>query len=56
MEEIWDVQVDGSLTRGESGLGVVISPPQGKKLMYTIRFTFLTLNNEAEYKALIIRL
>lgn len=35
---------------------MVVSPPQGKKLMYTICLTFLTSNNEAEYKALIVGL
>lgn len=35
---------------GGSKLRVVISPPQGKKLMYTICLAFLTSNNEAKYE------
>lgn len=53
VEERWDVQVDGSSTKGESGLEIVIFPPQDKKLMYIIRLTFPTSNNEAKYDALI---
>lgn len=46
---MWELQADGSSIRGGSRLGVEVSPPQGKNLMYTIRMA----NNKVEYKALI---
>lgn len=51
--KVWQVQVDGSSTRVGSGVGVVVEPPGGSKMMYCIRLGFPSSNNESEYEALI---
>ncbi|KAL0402484.1 UNVERIFIED_CONTAM: hypothetical protein Slati_4278300 [Sesamum latifolium] len=52
--EKWLFHVDGSSTIQGSGVGIVITSPQGENLEFAIKFGFKASNNEAEYEALII--
>lgn len=54
--DAWKVYVDGSLTKGECGVGVVLISPEGTVLQYALRFDFETTNNEAKYEALLASL
>ncbi|KAK4389850.1 hypothetical protein Sango_2322000 [Sesamum angolense] len=53
-ERPWLLHVDGSSTTQGSGASVVITSPQGKDMEFAIKFDFKTLNNEAEYEALVL--
>ena len=50
--DIWTLFVDGSSNFRGAGLGVVLKPPQGDKIVRAICCEFKTTNNEAEYEAL----
>lgn len=50
------MQVDGSSTKAVSGVGVVVEPLHGAKIIYCIRIGFLPTNNKAKYEALIVGL
>ena len=52
-EGTWILHVDGSSNRKGSGLGLVLTSPNGDKIEQSIRFGFRATNNEAEYEALI---
>ncbi|KAL0411741.1 UNVERIFIED_CONTAM: hypothetical protein Slati_3763800 [Sesamum latifolium] len=53
-DQVWLLHVDGSSTTQGSGVGIVITSPQGKNLEFAIKFGFKASNNEAEYEALVI--
>ncbi|KAL0367030.1 UNVERIFIED_CONTAM: Ribonuclease HI [Sesamum radiatum] len=53
-DQKWLLHVDGSSTAQGSGVGIVISTPQGEDLEFAIKFGFKASNNEAEYEALVI--
>ncbi|KAL0458758.1 UNVERIFIED_CONTAM: hypothetical protein Slati_0503000 [Sesamum latifolium] len=53
-DQKWLLHVDGSSTTQGSGVGIVITTPQGKDLEFAIKFDFKASNNEAEYEALVI--
>ena len=55
-EHVWKIHVDGSSNSRENGVGVIIIDPGKVKLCYTLQFGFKTLNNEAEYVAIIASL
>ncbi|XP_060969882.1 uncharacterized protein LOC133037084 [Cannabis sativa] len=49
----WMLAVDGSSNSKGSGLGIVLTSPQGDVMQRAIRCDFKLTNNEAEYEALI---
>lgn len=51
--ELWTVQTDGSSTKGRSGVGVIITSPEGDILKYGVQLQFPATNNEAEYEAIL---
>ncbi|KAL0455790.1 UNVERIFIED_CONTAM: hypothetical protein Slati_0918200 [Sesamum latifolium] len=53
-DQKWLLHVDGSSTAQGSGVGIVITTPQGEDLEFAIKFGFKASNNEAEYEALVI--
>ncbi|XP_074570542.1 uncharacterized protein LOC141827199 [Curcuma longa] len=50
---VWKVFVDGSSTKGGSGVGVVLSSPHGDTLQLAVKLHFRATNNEAEYEAVL---
>ena len=48
----WLLFVDGACSQ-ESGAGIVLIPPNGEALEYSMRFAFSSTNNIAEYETLI---
>lgn len=46
----WELLVDDSSTKSGCGARLVLKPPVGDKMEYTIKFEFLGSNNEAEYE------
>ncbi|XP_021733078.1 uncharacterized protein LOC110699873 [Chenopodium quinoa] len=52
----WALYVDGSSSKAGSGAGLVIISPEGEMFEYAVKFAFYTLNNEAEYEAVILGL
>ncbi|XP_062151978.1 uncharacterized protein LOC133860372 [Alnus glutinosa] len=52
-ELTWVVYVDGSSTRGRSGVGVLLRNLEGQEFGFAIKLDFVTTNNEAEYEAVI---
>ncbi|XP_004301000.1 PREDICTED: uncharacterized protein LOC101306143 [Fragaria vesca subsp. vesca] len=50
---LWKLFIDGSVTRNESGAGIILETPDGFKHKYALEFQFKTSNNAAEYEALI---
>jgi len=49
----WKLYVDGARNDYCSGAGVVLETPDGRSLCYALRLELLSMNNEAEYDALI---
>ncbi|XP_074362626.1 uncharacterized protein LOC141702943 [Apium graveolens] len=49
----WILHVDGAVTNGGAGAGIVLVSPEGHHLMSAIHFKFYVINNDAEYEALI---
>ncbi|GJV22136.1 reverse transcriptase domain-containing protein [Tanacetum coccineum] len=52
-QEPWTLFIDGSSCVDGSGVGLILTSPEGTEFTYVLRFQFTTSNNEAEYKALI---
>ncbi|KAL5847401.1 hypothetical protein ACOSQ3_010925 [Xanthoceras sorbifolium] len=52
-KEDWTLAIDGLSNARGSGLGIVLTSPEGHVIKRSIRCGFKTTNNEAEYKALI---
>ncbi|KAL5829304.1 hypothetical protein ACOSQ3_018772 [Xanthoceras sorbifolium] len=52
-KEEWTLAVDGSSNARGSGLGIVLTSPEGHVIERSIRCGFKTTNNEAEYEAVI---
>jgi ribonuclease HI len=54
LSSVWTMYFDGSKRVQGAGAGVVLILPQGDKLKYVLRMSFLqSSNNEAEYEALL---
>ena len=54
LSSTWMVHFDGSKRTEGAGAGVILTSPQGDKMKYVLRMTFLNAsNNEAEYEALL---
>ncbi|GJY85304.1 reverse transcriptase domain-containing protein [Tanacetum coccineum] len=52
----WTFFTDGSSCVDGSGVGLILTSPEGTKFTYELRFQFAALNNEVEYEALIASL
>ena len=53
---IWRLSVDGAANAQGSGVGLILTSPEGIDIEYALRFGFQASNNEAEYEAVIARL
>nr|GEX44653.1 reverse transcriptase domain-containing protein [Tanacetum cinerariifolium] len=53
LQEPWTLFTDRSSCVDGSGVGLILTSPEGKEFTYTLRFQFIASNNEAEYEALI---
>ena len=53
---IWRLSVDGVANSQGSGVGLILTSPNGIDVEYALRFRFQASNNEAEYEAVIARL
>jgi ribonuclease HI/transposase InsO family protein len=51
--ELWTMYFDGSLMKIGAGVGLLFISPLGKHVLYMLRLHFPTLNNMAEYEALV---
>ncbi|GJR16221.1 reverse transcriptase domain-containing protein [Tanacetum coccineum] len=51
--EPWTLFTDGSSCLKGSGVGLILTSPEGKEFTYALRFKFDASNNEAEYEALV---
>ena len=51
-QRLWSIHTDGSSIQRSGGAGVVIQTPKGDKIKCMIWLDFPTINNEAEYEAL----
>ncbi|GJZ44290.1 reverse transcriptase domain-containing protein [Tanacetum coccineum] len=51
--EEWTLFMDGSSCTDGSGVGLILTSPEGTEFTYALRFQFTASNNEAEYEALI---
>ncbi|XP_026379008.1 uncharacterized protein LOC113273533 [Papaver somniferum] len=49
----WEVFVDGSSNKDESGLGLVFTTPKRKKMVHSFMLEFKATNNVTEYEAMI---
>ena len=48
---IWKLSVDGVANAQGSGVGLILTSPEGIDIKYALRFGFRASNNEAEYEA-----
>ena len=53
---IWKLSVDGASNAQGSGVGLILTSPEGIDIEYALRFGFRASNNEAEYQAVIANL
>ena len=53
---IWRLSVDEAANAQGSGVGLILTSPEGIDIEYMLRFKFRASNNEAEYEAVITRL
>ncbi|GKC98695.1 reverse transcriptase domain-containing protein, partial [Tanacetum coccineum] len=53
LPEPWILFTDGSSCTNGSGVGLILTNPEGMEFTYALRFRFDATNNEAEYEALI---
>ena len=51
--ERWTIHTDGSSAQKRSGVGVVITTPNGEVLKYEVQLKFPATNNEAEYEGIL---
>ena len=50
---IWRLSIDGAANAQGSGVGLILTSPNGIDTEYALRFGFQASNNEAEYEAVI---
>ena len=53
---IWRMSVDGAANAQGSGVGLILTSPEGIDIEYALRFGSRASNNEAEYEAVIVGL
>nr|GEV02833.1 adenylate kinase 5, chloroplastic [Tanacetum cinerariifolium] len=51
LPDSWTLFTDGSSCVDGSGVGLILTNPEGTKFTYALRFEFNATNNEAEYEA-----
>ncbi|GKD59404.1 reverse transcriptase domain-containing protein [Tanacetum coccineum] len=56
LPEPWILFTDGSSCTDGSGVGLILTNPEGMEFTYALRFRFDATNNEAKYEALIVGL
>lgn len=49
--DLWRLFVDKASRKGQCGAGVLLISLEDVEISYALRFSFNTINNEAEYKA-----
>nr|GEU92899.1 reverse transcriptase domain-containing protein [Tanacetum cinerariifolium] len=52
-QDPWTLFTDGSSCVDGSGVGLILTSPEGTEFTYALRFQFAASNNKAEYEALI---
>ena len=50
---IWRLSVNGAANAQGSGVGLILTSPDGIDIQYTLRFGFIASNNETEYEVVI---
>ncbi|XP_074298093.1 uncharacterized protein LOC141628909 [Silene latifolia] len=55
-EQVWELHVDGASNKKGAGVGLVLKSPQEEQIIQAVRCEFKSMNNEAEYEALILGL
>ena len=50
----WELYVDGAANQRGSGVGLVLVSPEKITIEKSLRLSFLAINNEAEYEALLM--
>lgn len=55
-ESRWELIFDGAVNAYGNGIGEIIVAPQGSHIHFTVRLTFIYMNNMAEYEAYIMGL
>ena len=50
---IWKLSLDGTANAQGSGVGLILTSPEGIDIEYVLRFGFRASNNEDEYEAVI---
>ncbi|GJW87638.1 reverse transcriptase domain-containing protein [Tanacetum coccineum] len=53
-QEPWTLFMEGSSCIDGSGVGLILTSPEGAEFTYALRFQFTASNNEAEYEALLV--
>ena len=53
---IWRLSVDGAANAQGSGVGLILTSPEGIDIEYALRFGFQASNNEVGYEAVIAEL
>ena len=53
---IWRLFVDGAANTQGSGVGLILTSPDGIDVQYALRFRFQAFNNKVEYEAVIVEL
>ncbi|GKB14626.1 reverse transcriptase domain-containing protein [Tanacetum coccineum] len=51
----WRLYIHGASNSNGPGAGLMLIDPEGKQYTYALRFEFKTMNNKAEYEALLIK-
>ena len=49
----WKIYVDGAANQRKSGVGLVVTSPEGIIIEKSLKLGFLAMNNKAEYEALL---
>ncbi|GKF46205.1 putative nucleotidyltransferase, ribonuclease H, partial [Tanacetum coccineum] len=49
----WTLFTDGAFSIEGSGVGLILTDPNGQEISYALRFNFRVSNNEVEYEALV---
>ncbi|XP_071719460.1 uncharacterized protein [Rutidosis leptorrhynchoides] len=52
----WELYTDGACGPEGSGVGLVLTSPEGEEHTYMLRFAFTATNNESEYEELLSRM
>nr|GEU39095.1 reverse transcriptase domain-containing protein [Tanacetum cinerariifolium] len=56
LDNTWKLYTNGASSSDGLGVGLMLINPDGKEYKYALRFRFETVNNKAEYEALLVGL